>query len=333
MRKYFRIASLLLVCALLFGALAACGNDAQSGDADPGTEDDAVTDNAGNDVSSSFTGDGAEGSADGEDKTEAEPEVVVDPDPQFDGVYMNGDDMIVIRYADSEICDLIISMGVDGENAYVSGIGQIDGNNVLFQTETLAVTMNLNFDELVVTEEGSNNYYAPGFAGTYTRNDTDPYSVQVRQTTGGNIAPDTTGYAIINGERAVVYLDPENRFTATVPDIFSHRPEDKQPDDGIYFGSLDDDVYAIIQCTDEGGITAERLKENLEDEYGVEADLFVSGLVTIQYSYEDGDGQEWICVVYAIVVGEDLARVDYCYLASQADYYGSLLDQVSINVS
>lgn len=230
------------------------------------------------------------------------------------------------------MCDFIISYGDDGADAYVSGIAQIDGNDVIWATEVYSLTMHLNYDELTVTEDGTNTYYGSGFAGTYMRNDTDPYSVPVRETIAGTQLPDTVSTTVINGGAAVLYIDPDDRFTATVPDIFSSAPEGEQPEEGIYLSSIDHDVFARIELTAEGGVSAEELKAALEKKYGTEADLFVDGVVAIQFSVTE-DGEEWVVVIYACVMGEDLAVVEYRYLASQADYYGQMLDQLSLNVN
>lgn len=339
MRKLSKYISLALAVLMAFAMFAACKADVEENKPQTGTVGDVSGETT--DSTSGTTAETTEDTADegGEASTTTEAETdgdaskpEVDPDPQFDGVYTTTGGMIVIRYADEEMCDFIVSFGGSVEEAYVSGIAQISGNEILYQTESYAMTMTLNYDELVVEEEGANPYSATGFAGTYTRSEHDPYSIEARPTVGAAQSPDVTGYAIVNGAKAILYVDPESRFTATVPDVFSDRPEDKQPETGVYFGSIDNDVYALIEVTADGGISAEELKKGMETEYGVEADLFVNGMVTVTYTYTV-DGEEWIGHIYACVLDDQLVRIEYCYVADQDAYFSTLLDQISINIS
>lgn len=337
MRKFSKYISLLLAVLMAIAMLAACKAEGEDTSSQSGTAENVSGETTGSTVDTQpettqdQTGETGDASApDAESDKPAEPEA--DADPKFDGVYTTTGGMIVLRYADAEMCDIIVIFGGSVEEAYVSGIAQISGNTVLYQTESYAMTMTLNFDELVVEEEGVNPYSTTGFAGTYTRSQHDPYSIQARPTVNSAQSPDVTGYTSINGAKAILYVDPESRFTATVPDIFSDRPADKQPDIGVYFGSIDNDVYALIEVTPDGGITAEQLKQGMETEHGVEADLFVNGMVTVEYTYTV-DGVEWIGHVYACVLDDQLVRIEYCYVAEQDAYYSTLLDQISINIS
>ena len=332
-----RLAAVLLAFLMLAAVLCGCNSaDAPAGgesagdtNTDVNTTDPTGNENTGNEGQN---GAGTNGTNTDTDTQTGSTEPEVDTDPQLEGVYASDAGMIVIRYADEEMCDIIVSFGEDGADAYVSGIAQVVDGVVVYQTEGYAMTMTVNFDELTIKEEGANPYYSQGFAGTYTRSERDPYSIEARPTVGAAQSPDVTGYAIVNGAKAILYVDPESRFTATVPDIFSDRPEDKQPETGIYFGSIDNDVYALIEVTDDGGITAQQLKEDMETQYGVEADLFVNGMVTVEYTYTV-DGEEWIGYVYACVLDDQLVRIEYSYIAAQHDYYSTHLDQISINIS
>ncbi len=341
MRKFSKLVSVLLAALMVFAMLAGCAKD-ETTDAPTGGETDGTltgNETAGGENTAAGADDGQTqqgsetegGTAPSGDSTQSDTPAV-DTAPKFDGVYANDVGMIVIRDADAEMCEIIVSIGPDGAEAYVSGIAQIVDNTVLYQTESYAMTMTVSFDELTVTEEGVNLYYAHGFAGSYTRTETDPYSIEARPTAAVTQGPETTGYTMINGAKAILYIDSLDRFTATVPDIFSDRPEDKQPETGIYFGSIDNDVYALIEVTGDGGIEAEQLKADMESDYGVEADLFVNGMVTVTYTYEQ-DGEEWIGHIYACVIEDRLVRIEYCYIAAQDAYYSTHLDQISINFS
>ena len=261
------------------------------------------------------------------------PDETLDPDPHFDGVYENENGILVIRHAEEGACDIIVSAGDDGADGYLAGIAQILDNTVIYETEAYALSAVVSFDDLTVTEEGRNPYSQRGFAGTYHRTGADPLEVQVRRSSAAQELPETFSHTAVNGESAILYIDPQNRFTVTIPDVFSTETAYGASGE-ILLKSIDGDVFASIGFEDiDGGETPEALKTRLEDRTGATADVFVDGTVALEYAETGAEGESLVVVCVACPLKNGTAIVIFRYLASQDEYFRPLVDLISINAN
>ena len=317
----------VLFTALLLAFSIGCVDKAGKTSTDPQADGSETVQQSNGNPANGFAVEGKENA-----EKEQEPETPVDSNPQYEGVYSSETGSVVIRYVSDEMCDFIVLRGEDGEEGYLAGVAQLRDGLIVYEAERYALEISVSFDTLTLSESGTNPYSKEGFSGEYQRTGNDPYAVETRASTVMGELPDTMNHTLVNGEPAILYIDPENRFTVTLPDVFGEVSDDAE--DGILsLSGVEGDVFAEIDSTGAKVSSSEELKSQLENSIGVTGDLYVDGRVSLEYSTEEENGETYITVLLAHPLEESSLLVSYRFLASQEEYFRPLVDQISINIS
>lgn len=217
-----------------------------------------------------------------------------------------------------------------------AGIAEIDENIAVYFEEEFAITMEINGDSITVTKEPSSD--EDDISGTFVRTDSDPYSVPEPEIDRENGDGKTDAFShisktTIDGATALVYIDPQNRFSAVLPDIFATAPGEAQPFDGIYLQTEDGKAHIAVEASSQETDTPNSLAEYLLSQYeGGMAETLENGIIRFEYSFTDGNGDPWTEIMYISSADGLLVKVDFVFDKTQYDNFAPLVDRIEISM-
>lgn len=258
---------------------------------------------------------------------------------ELDGVYQNENGMVVLRNIQVGSCSFIVDIKGANGSGYLAGIAEREDSVFTYFESNFSFTMTADGNTLTVAESGTNGYADNGvsFAGTYTKTDADPYSVQVDDTRayGASVLPSSVSRITRGGKTISLYIDPQGRFSATFPAIFDSAPASQQPDDGVFLtGDVGNASITIGAQTTGGTQTPEDFIAYITGQYpGSTASVQESGLIRFDYSFTDGNGVAKTEIIFFYLADAEIYKVDYVFVASDAASYSALADQIGIAVN
>lgn len=254
-------------------------------------------------------------------------------DQQWDGIYENEYGTVVIRDTSGNMCQFLIEVsGGDGDGSLTS-YAEISECTAVYSKEDFSVTMSLSGDTLTLEQTGVNPYTSTGegFSGEFSRTGGDPSTVDMGSEKSG--LPDTISETVLGDKIVSVYVDPEGRYSAYFPCLFTTAPAGSQPTGGVYLENADDTAHITISAAAQDAQTQEELKQYLESKYDGSATLMDDGSVFFEWKYTDGEGKNLTEVIYLMSTGGMLINVDYVFVTSEYDYYSQFYGLLGISVS
>ena len=257
----------------------------------------------------------------------------------MDGVYQSENGMVVLRNVQVGSCSFIIDIEGASGNGYLAGIAEREDSVFTYYESNFSFTMTVSGDTLTVVESGTNGYADSGvsFAGTYTKTDTDPYSIQVDDTKayGASVLPSSVSKITKGGKTISLYIDPNGRFSATFPAIFDSAPAAEQPEDGVYLvGDVGNAAITICTQATSSQQTPEDFIAYLTGQYpGSTAQQLDSGLIRFDYAFTDGNGTAKTEIIFFYLAETEIYKVDFVFVTSDAASYSALAAQIGIAVN
>lgn len=270
-----------------------------------------------------------EGDSEGIPLTEEEREALL-RGPDWEGVYVCGEKTAILRDRDGDLITLGLELG--GEEDFAAH-ARVQEGFVSYDRETCSVYLTLSEDgkQLTVEVDGAFPILDADPEGVYTRTEEDPQTHPVA------FAPDRLPGAlsetVLNGRIVMVYVDPQGRFSATVPSVFSSAPTERQPEDGVCLVSGDEKCIAQIVVSETDVTAPEQAAEAAKELY-IGAEVSVrDGCAVAEWSYEDRVYDEWSDVIVMRPENGRLITVEYAYRTDAAEQYGQYRDLLTIAVS
>ncbi len=150
--------------------------------------------------------------------------------PAWEGVYRMDDLTAVLKDRQD---DLAVLMIFKGEELLFKGFVQVSSDRVTYDAEAFSLALSLDETQMVLfvalrgeLPSGVN------VSGLYDRTAEDPAAYQAELNAAR--LPATISETVSRGRVVMIYVDPQGRFSAMFPSLFTAAPGEEQPEDGVY---------------------------------------------------------------------------------------------------
>jgi len=240
--------------------------------------------------------------------------------PAWEGVYRKDDITLVIRDREGDFAVMVLDAGEAGS---FSGYVQVSADAVTYTGESFALTMTLSADAsaMELSLEGAFPVEGLDPSGSYSRTEEDPAGYEAAL--GANALPASISETVLNGKVVSVYLDPQGRFSAVLPCIFTDAPADMQPEDGVWLTTMDGLAYAAIYTESTEWEDAETAAAAVPELYE-NAEVYVSGgCAMVNRTFTDETDIRWGELRILCPMDGTLVTLVYAWQPQSGSAYGA----------
>lgn len=248
----------------------------------------------------------------------------------WEGVYEKDSIILAVRNVYADSMELIIAPRTDYSAYSVSiyGVALImEEKLAMFSDGKMTFYLELSGSQITISmEDGQESALLEGI---YTRNDEDPYLVEIPDGITAGL-PETVTTIMIDGSPMLLYIDPNGRFSAAVSPVFIAYDAQMQPEDGVCLMTEDEDAVVMIRAESAGGKT-------LQDYFNAQfpdADVEIIGDSAVAEGvFTAANGTQYTDIAFATISGDEIYTVVFTFPTAGYEYYSTQAAMTEIAVN